>query len=228
VHLKQAEQSWRERFETLKGLVEIEAEFEAAIGLFRELHGELHTAEVAGAEFSFEDTVLEGLSEAEFQTVPAGEEHSAAWNLWHIARIEDITMNRLLVDGTEVLDEGGWLDKVGADVPRDSANEVDIPYVIDLSNKLSLEGVRAYRAAVGRQTQQNAGRLTFRDLGTNAPEARLESLVPSGSVAAHAPGLISYWRSLTLAGLLQMPPSRHNLHHLLEIASLREKLSSTP
>ena len=54
-------------------------------------------AKVAGAEpWSFEDAVLDDMTEERIRRVPRNCEHSVAWIIWHIARCEDITMNLLV------------------------------------------------------------------------------------------------------------------------------------
>jgi hypothetical protein len=66
------------------------------------------------------DEVL-GASDSQLRARPFGL-HSIAWLLWHISRCEDIGVNRILVDRKQVLDEGGWIDRLrcraGISVPR--------------------------------------------------------------------------------------------------------------
>jgi hypothetical protein len=37
-------------------------------------------------------------------------------------------------------------------------------------------------------------------------------------------GIVDYWGSRTIAGLLLMPPTRHNFTHLNEARMLKQKL----
>jgi hypothetical protein len=60
-----------------------------AIQLFLDHHGGVHSSRLcAGQAWSFEDEALEGLEEANYRMILPGEDHSIAWILWHLARIE--------------------------------------------------------------------------------------------------------------------------------------------
>src|SRR5512144_1320742 len=73
-----------------------------AIELFLLQHAMVHSTRVSKLKlWSFEDEILNGLPEEQFRCIPTGE-HSIAWILFHLARIEDITMN-ILVAGTPQL-----------------------------------------------------------------------------------------------------------------------------
>ena len=52
----------------------------------------------------FTDDLLSGLTEDQLRHRPHPGVNTIVWLLWHIARAEDIGVNRLLVDGREVLD----------------------------------------------------------------------------------------------------------------------------
>ena len=47
--------------------------------------------------------------------------------------------------------------------------------------------------------------------------------IKQASVAREAMGLIEYWGNLTIAGLLLMPPTRHNFVHLNEALKVKKK-----
>lgn len=53
---------------------------------------------------------------------------------------------------------------------------------------------------------------------------RLQRLKDEGAVLEGADWLIKYWSGLTVAGLLLMPPTRHNFVHLNEAISVKRKL----
>ncbi|HAY83670.1 MAG TPA: hypothetical protein DCY42_01745, partial [Chloroflexi bacterium] len=39
--------------------------------------------------------------------------NSLAWNLWHVARVEDFALNRFIADQPQVLDRGDWQEQMG-------------------------------------------------------------------------------------------------------------------
>jgi hypothetical protein len=62
------------------------------------------------------------------------------------------------------------------------------------------------------------------ELKLKVEPARLERVMVEGAVEEAARGLIDTWGNRTIAGLLLMPPTRHNFVHLNEAARLKKKL----
>ena len=58
------------------------------------------------------DRLFAGLSEAQLRARPQGQ-NSIVWNFWHVARAEDVGINRFAGDRREVFDEGGWESRLG-------------------------------------------------------------------------------------------------------------------
>ena len=88
--------SWNERQKDLRQALSRPEEHPQAINLFLTQHAMVHSAEMSRSGlFSFEDEVWEGLSADQLRRIPPRQEHSIAWLVWHITRIEDITMNLL-------------------------------------------------------------------------------------------------------------------------------------
>ena len=76
---------------------------EKTLELFLSQHAMLHSGKMAKSGlWSFEDEVLDGLSDEQVRAIPQDGEHSIVWILFHLARIEDITMN-MLVAGADQL-----------------------------------------------------------------------------------------------------------------------------
>jgi hypothetical protein len=194
------------------------------IQLFLSQHARLHAAEMALSEpWSFEDEVLEGLTGGQIRRIPPGIEHSIAWVLWHLARIEDVTMNLLVAGSPQILLEGNWLERLGVAV-RHTGNAMTPEEVADLSNKIDIPALRAYRMAVGRRTRHIVKRLEPEDLKRKATGPRLQSLLDQGAVLPAARGLIDYWGKRNVAGLLLMPPTRHVIVHLNEALKIKKKI----
>ena len=70
------------------------------------------------------DDLLKGLTETQVRTRPHAGVNTIAWLIWHMARIEDVGVNRFVVDGAQVLDDG-WRARLGIDrrVKRVCADE---------------------------------------------------------------------------------------------------------
>ncbi|MPM50576.1 hypothetical protein SDC9_97318 [bioreactor metagenome] len=106
---------------------------------------------------------------------------------------------------------------------RDSGNEITPEKLLDLSQQVDWQAVRAYRSAVGASTRRVVGKLSFADLKRKTPSERLAKILAEGAINPDSKGVLAYWAGLTVKGLLLMPPTRHNFHHLNECLSLKRK-----
>ena len=96
------------------------------------------------------DRLLADLSDAQLRARPH-DQNSIAWILWHVARAEDIGVNRFATDGPEVFDEGGWQKRLGV-ARRDAGMGMTSDEVSDLSARIDLSALREYWSAVGQRT----------------------------------------------------------------------------
>ena len=196
---------------------------QAATALFMEQHAMVHAAAMAQQALpSFEDEVLDGMSSEQIRGVPQNEEHSVAWLLWHMARIEDVTMNMLVAGEAQLFNRGNWDERLGVTV-HNTGNAMDEQTVRQLSETVNLEALRAYRQAVGRQTRKIVEGLRPEQLKQKVDPARLQQVLDGGAVLPKAQDLIDYWGRRTIAGLLLMPPTRHNFIHLNEAQRLKRR-----
>jgi hypothetical protein len=209
----------------LRRLLTTPDQFDPAMRLFFEQHASLHTAKASDlAVWSYEDALLDDLSESVFRRIPRNCEHSIAWCLWHLARIEDTAMNILIADGPQVFHEGAWQVKLGVSV-IDCGNEMDEPGMAQLSEQIDLDALRAYRQTVGRRTQEIAAALQPEDLKQKVDPNRIRRVMDEGAITAASQGIADYWSKRDFAGLLLMPASRHILVHLNEALKLKIRKS---
>lgn len=215
---------WNQQQQILQRLLNKGEDFPRAIELFLSQHAVLHAAEMAQIGFAtFEDEIWDGLSEDVARHIPKAADHTIAWNFWHLARIEDVTMN-LLVEGSPQVFEGeNWLPRLGV-VNKDTGNAMSEPRIAEISARVDLGALRAYRTAVGRRTREIVQGLRPEELKKKVDPERLQRVLAEGAVEPAAMGLIEYWGGRTTAGLLLMPPTRHNFVHLNEMLRLKQKL----
>ena len=100
---------------------------EDARRLFSELHGALHLSEVSGGEENELDRLTGDLEDPEYAVMVTSKDETIAWALWHIARLEDLTMN-LLVSGGEQVWNREWARRLGTAV-ADTGNAMSAPFV---------------------------------------------------------------------------------------------------
>lgn len=194
-----------------------------AIELFLSQHAMLHSEKMAQSEpWSFEDSVINDMTDEQLRRIPQKCIHSIAWLIWHIARIEDVTMNLLIAGDQQILLRDNWLQRMKI-TSRDTGNTMDEEGVADLSARIDIEALRAYRLAVGRRTRECVKQLQSEELKQKVEPSRLHQVMVAGAVVEAARGLIDYWGRRNIAGLLLMPATRHSFIHLNEAVRVKSE-----
>lgn len=187
-----------------------------AISLFLTLHGILHAAKVAPkAPWSYEDLLLDGLTEDQYRLIPDGEEHSLVWILWHLSRIEDVTMNLLVAERDQIFSKGAWQERIHSPI-KHTGNGTGLDVTRDLSTAVNVAALCEYRNAVGRATRKIVQNLNPSDFSRRMNPAQLEKIVNQGAVTQEGLVVVNYWSGRTVAGMLLMPPTRHTIVHFNE------------
>jgi hypothetical protein len=213
---------WSQQQQALHRALSRPDHYQKAIELFLSQHAMLHSAKMARSRlWSFEDEVWQDTTDGMARCIPRGADHSIAWCIWHLARIEDVTMNLLVAGSPQLAHRDDWLKRMKITV-RDTGNAMDKASVARLSATIDIGALRAYRLAVGRRTREIVKRLEPEQLKQKVDPARLQQVMAQGAVVEAASGIADYWGRRTIAGLLLMPPTRHNFIHLNE--ALRIKL----
>lgn len=63
------------------------------------------------------DAMLSDLKPHEYCIMPSSKDETIAWVLWHIARIEDLTMGILAADGEQLFDDQ-WKNRLSCPLRR--------------------------------------------------------------------------------------------------------------
>ena len=217
-------QYWSSQQQVLRQALMKDHDYQQALPVFLSQHAVIHTARLhPGSHWSCQDEVLNGLTEAQIRCVPKGSPHSAAWALWHITRIEDVTMNVLLADAPQLLHSGNWLTKL--ETPYEGVgNELSSDEIAEVSETINVKALLAYRLAVGKCTRAVVRRLKPGILWAAPAPVRLRRLSVERAVSEKAGWLLKYWGGHPSANLLLMPATRHGFLHLNEIQRMRSKL----
>ncbi len=215
---------WNAQHDLLRRLLLKDKDLRRALPIFLEHHAAVHAARLqAEAHWSWHDEVLRGLTPEQMRCTPRDGPHSVAWRIWHMARIEDVTMNVLLADAPQVFKSEEWRDKL--EIDRVSVgNEMSNADIVALSAAINLKALMAYRLAVGKRTRQVVKRLKIDDLLQRPQPDRLQRLATEGAVEPSTTWLLDYWGGHPAANLLLMPATRHSFVHLNEIKRLLPKL----
>jgi hypothetical protein len=97
------------------------------------------------------------LPEAQWRVRPHGL-NSVAWLVWHMARVEDSGMNRLVFDRPQVLDDPGarWTERMNVPL-RHHGTTMTSEEVDELSQRVDVPALWAYSRAVAERTQALVG-----------------------------------------------------------------------
>jgi hypothetical protein len=207
---------WTSRQTELRRIISSAAHFEDAIQLFLQQHAATHTAKISGGQdLSVENEALAGLSDEQIRTCPRPGKNSIAWLLWHAARIEDITMNALVLEQPQILDSGDWAPRLGTSL-RDVGSGMDKAGVTRFSAQVSVQALKDYRAAVGVSTQNGIPRLAAAQFKEIVPAARVQTLVEDGSISREALWLAEFYSNRPKSFFLTRTATSHNFQHISE------------
>lgn len=161
------------------------------------------------------DDLLQGLTDAQVRGRPHPGVNTIAWLIWHAARVEDVGVNRFVVDGAQVLDSG-WLERL--DGRRDVGTGMTDSEVDALSTRLDLAALRGYWDAVTRRTLDVVATLPGQDLGAVVPADRVKRVcTDEGAVAPGAEWLTEFWgKGRTRGWVLAQTPLLHVYGHYFE------------
>jgi uncharacterized damage-inducible protein DinB len=158
------------------------------------------------SEYVFE--AIKGLSQVELAWRPKPHSNSIAFLLWHLARVEDFWINRVLLADKELYEAGGWYKKFGTPA-QDSGFGYDVSK-LDAWPVPAPSLLKEYAGAVREKTLAYLKSLTAvkldepRDFGwrKGTTGSALSHLVTE--VAEHG-GQIGYLRGI-MKGIEPLPP----------------------
>jgi hypothetical protein len=168
------------------------------------------------AHTSMTDQLLDGLTDEQVRARPHGV-NSIAWLLWHVARCEDVGVNRLVADRPQLLDEAPWPARLNAP-RRDIGTGMTSDEVADLSERIDVAALRAYWDALYRRTRAILSDLPAGALSEPVDRARLRRLIAEeAALGPHAGWVGPAWAAQPNRGLfLAQLALAHHYGHLYE------------
>lgn len=208
----------------LNSLIRKQGEWDRTKQLFLDLHGKLHFSIVSSSQSNEVDDLFGDLSHDEYCMMPSANAETIAWILWHIARIEDLTMGILVNNGEQIFNPV-WKEKIHSPI-TDTGNALTRDEIIQFGNSLNIEMLLAYRNAVGTRTREIVRQLEAGDVKRKVTWDGLEKIRTEGGVTDQKDSawLLDYWGSKDVAGILLMPPTRHLILHLNECSKWKQHI----
>lgn len=219
---------WNENHKLLTNIINKPEKHSQAIQLFLSHHALLHSSAIDDSSVvTLVDVLVKNLDEEIYRKYPvpnSDTKNSIVWHLWHIARIEDMTMNILIGNVEQILFSDCWLKEMNIDFSH-SGNDMNNEDMTKLSSTIDCKELLAYREAVGRQTRKIISTMDVGQFKMKVDQNRIKRLFDENAVLIESQWLADYWSKKTIAGLILMPAARHNFLHLNKCIRIKEKLN---
>lgn len=187
-----------------------------ATELFLERYRPLHD--------EFVPSLLDPLTDEQIRGRPHPEMNPIVWLLWHMARAEDIGVNRLVTGESQVLDGDDWAERMNVG-RRDIGTSMSPEEVTELAGRIDLRGLDAYRRAVARRTTRAVDELEADGLGERVDRSLVERVLhDEGAAGPDAGWLVSDYTGQTRGWCLNHFGLTHNFYHLGQAFLLRKLL----
>ena len=166
----------------------------------------------------------------EFDAIPfvnANGYHSktAAYSIWHIARIEDINMHSVIQKDEQIFFLKDYQKRINSPIIT-TGNELVKQQIADFSKQLCLDELYSYIKEVKSSTEGILKSLSYEDLKIRFDDDTKDYLRSLNVISCDesAAWLIDYWCDKDIRGLIQMPFSRHWIMHTEAALRIRNKI----
>ena len=160
------------------------------------------------------DMLWKDLPPNEYAVMPTPKDETIAWAVWHIARIEDLTMNLLVAGGPQVFGDS-WQERMHVSV-RDTGNAMSDGEIMDFIKTIRTAELLRYRDAVGMRSREIVRSLKPEDMRRKVSPESVSRILAEGGVTRQKDSvwLLDFWGKKDVAGILLMPLTRHQTLHL--------------
>ena len=221
--MKYIPNDWTVKQNNLKILLSKEETFGSGIKLLLEMHSILHDKKVyKSKDETIYNILWENLKEETCKII-SSKETSILWNIWHIARIEDIAGNILINNGETVFNKD-IQTKLNIRI-KDTGNAMSYKEIENFNNTVNINELKNYRIKVGKSTREIIGNLKFKDIKRKVEKNQLDKIKENGGVIndKNSIWLLDFWGKKTILGIIMMPVTRHQTIHLNDCFNIKEK-----
>lgn len=213
-----------DKHKKLKKIIYKQECFDEARDIFLDIHAHLHLSEVAQIQEHEVDRLIYDLSNNDYAIMPTKQDETIAWIIWHIARIEDLTMGILVAQGEQVFN-ADWQQRLHIN-RNDTGNAMSDDEIMDFSHHVEISELLQYRNAVGQKTREIINHLKPTDMRRKIAQFDLDKILAVGGVTKQDDSLwlLEFWGQKDVAGILLMPPTRHVMLHLNDCGRMKEMI----
>lgn len=214
---------WSCRHKKLNQVIRNTKYFTEAIEMILDLHKDLHPFIVSGLNGrNLIDTLLDDLKQNEYAVMPTSKDETIAWAIWHIARIEDLTMNILVNNGTQIFNES-WKMRMNSSI-SDTGNAMSDDEIMNFSKRIDISELLKYRNEVGMRSREIVRNLHPADMKRKILPDATSRVLREGGVTEQTDSiwLLDFWGKKDVSGIILMPLTRHQTLHLNDCYKWRE------
>jgi DinB family protein len=187
--------------------------------LFLVSHSVVHSVAVGGNPGSIAERTFAGLGDEQMRVRLRDDLNSLAWIMWHIARIEDSTLNTVFSGQDQVFD-GAWRSRLQVMRPDFGIGMTSVE-VTELSRQIDLGALRDYRDAVGRRTREIVSGFNEEDWDGEIAAASLDRAAALGAFGTRRERYVKAFTGRPRAAVLSGVTLLHSSGHLGEAATVR-------
>ena len=180
--------------------------------LFLETHEGFHSR--------VENEFLTGLTENQMRLSPHKTVNTIVWLIWHMARVEDVPMNRFVAGRPQVLQEEEWLERLNLS-RQDIGTGMSDEEVNNFSDRVDIAGLGAYYRAVGERSRLIVSELDPEDLDTVVDITLMKGVLHDEGVMGDGAGWIEQsYQGKTKGWFFRNLGLTHNIFHLGEAVTV--------
>jgi hypothetical protein len=206
---------WSERHKKLNKIIRKAECFTESVDMILNLHKDLHASIVSKLNGrNLIDGLLDDLNRDEYAIMPTSKDETIAWAIWHIARIEDLTMNILINNSDQVFDDS-WKTRMNISI-SDTGNAMTDDEIMNFSKRICISELLKYRNVVGIKSREIVKNLCPIDMKRKILPNATSRILREGGVTEQADSiwLLDFWGKKDVAGIILMPLTRHQTLHL--------------
>lgn len=172
----------------------------------------------------FSDIVYKAKAE-DWSANPIKDLKTLAYYVYHTARIEDIVCNTLICGTGQIMFADEFDERLNSPIIT-TGNELDGEQIVEFSEQIDVKQLQLYYQNVFVHTNDVVAKLTFEDMREKVTDENRLELIQSKSVSSDESAfwLVDYWCGKTVAGLVEMPFTRHQMLHLYNCVTILKKL----
>lgn len=167
----------------------------------------------------------ETLSDEQLRLRPNVNVNSIVWCLFHIARAEDIGVNRLVTDGPQVVDQDHWRERLNVQF-RHFGIGMTSEEVTELSHTIDISALREYHQSVGKRTAEILENTSARGFDQVLEEDHLIKVLREEGAArdTEVTNVFTSYQGMTKGWILMHLGLTHTFQHIGEVTTIASLL----